>query len=102
MPYEEWRRSDMWWDGVKAKVSEAVVPKRMNPSRFVEKAPSWVHPRPGGESALFDNFEWIYAPHGLSEEAWKDIEKKSNEGHIRVIDWSTGMVVYDSQKGRTA
>jgi hypothetical protein len=44
--------------------------------------------RARGQTAIYEDWEWIYAPLGLKDATWRQIQELRAEGYrIRVIDW---------------
>jgi hypothetical protein len=47
--------------------------------------------RARGQTAIYGEWEWIYAPLGLKDTTWRQIHEERKKGvKIRVINWPAG------------
>jgi hypothetical protein len=54
-----------------------------------------IHKRQRGQTAIYETWEWIYAPYGLRPATWRQIQEECRKGaHIHVIQWPEGRDVF--------
>ena len=51
-------------------------------------SPPKIQKRTRGQTVVYDDYEWIYAPLGIQDSTWTQIVEMRSQGHrIRVIQW---------------
>lgn len=54
-----------------------------------------IQKRSRGQTAVYETWEWIYAPWNLRPATWKQIEDECKKGaRIRVIQWPEGTEIF--------